>query len=314
MIVTPGTQLVSSLHPRRRPRRLRRRRRSRSRPSFSPPLVSHDHLSAQLRPMTPRPLQASKSRPLSAIFIGSAGSTPPTLPDLPEPPSPGTSSNASGLPSPPATNSTGSGSVGEGSTNAGSLRHRTPSSKSNSSMSGGVGGKSYGYNKKRSSVIEDEDDADENENDEDHTARLSDDRRRSFSKDAPDNQAALQRVKSLTQRNRMVCGQDMDVGDAHILTSTTTDHPDGCCSLVDVVYSCPRGCVNSSSSAWVWRMYIIGVGQALFHLTAKLACSFESFPIPTFAPDSWFFFIFCHVVFTPIIISEPASIRGDYLQ
>ncbi|KAI0700355.1 hypothetical protein C8T65DRAFT_580318 [Cerioporus squamosus] len=154
--------------------------------------------------MTPRPVQASKSRPLSAIFIGSAGSTPPTLPDLPEPPSPGTSSNASGLPSPPATNSTGSGSVGEGSTNAGSLRHRTPSSKSNSSMSGGVGDKSYGYNKKRSSIIEDEDEADENENDEDNTARLSGDRRRSFSKDAPDNQAALQRVKSLTQRNRMV--------------------------------------------------------------------------------------------------------------
>ncbi|RPD62254.1 hypothetical protein L226DRAFT_337925 [Lentinus tigrinus ALCF2SS1-7] len=154
--------------------------------------------------MTPRPVQASKSRPLSAIFIGSAGSTPPALPDLPEPPSPSTSSNASGLPSPPATNSTGSGSVGEGSTNAGSLRHRTPSSKSNSSMSGGVGDKSHGYSKKRSSVIEDEDDADENENDEDHTARLSDDRRRSSSKGTPDNQAALQRVKSLTQRNRMV--------------------------------------------------------------------------------------------------------------
>ncbi|TFK85329.1 hypothetical protein K466DRAFT_494954 [Polyporus arcularius HHB13444] len=151
--------------------------------------------------MTSRPLQASKSRPLSAIFIGSAGSTPPALPDLPEPPSPGTSS---GLPSPPATNSTGSGSVGEGSTNAGSIRHRTPSSKSNSSMSGGGSDRSSGYSKKRSSITEDDEDADENENDEDHTARLSADRRRSFPKDAPDNQAALQRVKSLTQRNRMV--------------------------------------------------------------------------------------------------------------
>ena len=34
-------------------------------------------------------------------------------------------------------------------------------------MSGGVGGKSYGYNKKRSSVIEDEDDADLLEGEED---------------------------------------------------------------------------------------------------------------------------------------------------
>ncbi|KAI0769947.1 hypothetical protein C8Q74DRAFT_1202382 [Fomes fomentarius] len=154
--------------------------------------------------MTPRPVLASKSRPLSAIFIGSAGSSSPALPDLPEPPSPSTSSNASGLPSPPATNSTGSGSVGKGSTNAGSLRHRTPSS-SNSSMSSGVGDKSYGYNKKRSSFIDDDDDADENENDEDNTARFNGERRRSLSsKGTPDNQAALQRVKSLTQRNRMV--------------------------------------------------------------------------------------------------------------
>ncbi|KAI0631968.1 hypothetical protein C8Q77DRAFT_1218535 [Trametes polyzona] len=154
--------------------------------------------------MTPRPVLAPKSRPLSAIFIGSAGSTPPALPDLPEPPSPSTSSNASGLPSPPATNSTGSGSVGEGSTNAGSLRHRTPSSKSSSDMSGGSGDRSYGYNKKRGSSLDDDEEQDENENDEDHTARLSDDRRRSFPKAASDNQAALQRVKNLTQRNRMV--------------------------------------------------------------------------------------------------------------
>ncbi|KAI0755103.1 hypothetical protein C8Q80DRAFT_1095322, partial [Daedaleopsis nitida] len=150
----------------------------------------------------PRPVLASKSRPLSAIFIGSAGSSSPAFPDLPEPPSPSTSSNASGLPSPPATNSTGSGSVGEGSTNAGSLRYRTPSSKSSSSMTVGVGDKSYVYNKKRSSMLEDEDDPEDNENDEDHTARFSDERRRSMPK--ADNQDALQRVKSLTQRNRMV--------------------------------------------------------------------------------------------------------------
>ncbi|KAI8994169.1 hypothetical protein BD414DRAFT_411088 [Trametes punicea] len=154
--------------------------------------------------MTPRPAPAPKSRPLSAIFIGSAGSTPPTLPDLPEPPSPSSSSNASGLPSPPATNSTGSGSVGEGSTTAGSLRHRTPNTKASSEMSSGTGGTSYRYSKKRSSSLEGEDDSEENENDEDNTARLSDDRRRSLPKAANDNQAALQRVKSLTQRNRMV--------------------------------------------------------------------------------------------------------------
>ncbi|KAI1793313.1 hypothetical protein LXA43DRAFT_237425 [Ganoderma leucocontextum] len=153
--------------------------------------------------MTPRLAQTKKSRPLSAIFIGSAGSTPPALPDLPEPPSPSTSST-SGLPSPPATNSTGSGSVGEGSTHAGSLRHRTPKlTPSTSSMSGGgLGDKSYEYRKKRSSAITDEDDADENENEEDNTARL-DLRRRSFTKGA-DNASALLRVKTLTERNRMV--------------------------------------------------------------------------------------------------------------
>ncbi|KAH9931648.1 uncharacterized protein BXZ73DRAFT_47155 [Epithele typhae] len=150
--------------------------------------------------MIPRPLQARRSRPLSAIFIGSAGSTPPTLPDLPEPPSPSTSSNASGLPSPPATNSTGSGSVGDRSTSAGSIRHRTPGSKPTPSMSGGLGDKTH--HRKRSSVIEDDDNPDDNENDEDHTARLSDDRRKSNGKG--DNQDALLRVKSLTQRNRMV--------------------------------------------------------------------------------------------------------------
>ncbi|KAI0352590.1 hypothetical protein OH77DRAFT_1408788 [Trametes cingulata] len=71
-------------------------------------------------------------------------------------------------------------------------------------MSGGSGDRSYSYNKKRGSTLDDEDEPDENENDEDHTARLSDDRRRSFPKGASDNQSALQRVKNLTQRNRMV--------------------------------------------------------------------------------------------------------------
>lgn len=171
--------------------------------------------------MTPRPVLAPKSRPLSAIFIGSAGSTPPALPDLPEPPSPSTSS---GLPSPPATNSTGSGSVGEGSINAGSLRHRTPTTKFSSDMSGGAGDRSYTFKKKNGLAPDDEDEPDENENDEDHTARLSDDRRRSFPNAASDNQTALQRVKNLTQRNRMVCAPEC-VG-AHLLTVFVADHCD----------------------------------------------------------------------------------------
>ena len=94
-------------------------------------------------------------------------------------------------------------------------------------MSGGAGGDAKSYNhKKRSSVIEDnDDDPDDNENDEDHTARLSDDRRRSFPKvGTPDNQAALQRVKSLTQRNRMV--RPRAAFRVHILTVSATDHSD----------------------------------------------------------------------------------------
>ncbi|KAF9031465.1 hypothetical protein BJ165DRAFT_1411160 [Panaeolus papilionaceus] len=73
--------------------------------------------------MPPRPaLKVKQSRPLSAVYIGKgsfineiAAGTPPNLPDLPEPPSPGSSpvSMKSGLPSPPATNSTGSGSTGD---------------------------------------------------------------------------------------------------------------------------------------------------------------------------------------------------------
>ena len=74
-------------------------------------------------------------------------------------------------------------------------------------------------------VDDNDDDADENENDEDHTARLSDDRRRSFPKvGTPYNQAALQRVKSLTQRNRMVCPRA--AFRVHILTASATDHSD----------------------------------------------------------------------------------------
>ncbi|KAI0821962.1 hypothetical protein BC628DRAFT_1391667 [Trametes gibbosa] len=172
--------------------------------------------------MTPRPVLAPKSRPLSAIFIGSAGSTPPALPDLPEPPSPSTSS---GLPSPPATNSTGSGSVGEGSINAGSLRHRTPTTKFSSDMSGGAGDRSYTFKKKNGLAPDDEDEPDENENDEDHTARLSDDRRRSFPNAASDNQTALQRVKNLTQRNRMVLDKLSSISRASPVPSNHSRSP-----------------------------------------------------------------------------------------
>ncbi|KAI5123158.1 hypothetical protein M0805_000861 [Coniferiporia weirii] len=137
--------------------------------------------------MTTRPALATKSkRPLSAIFLGS----PSQLPDLPDPPS---SPGSSGLPSPPATNSTGSGSNGgDNNTSAGSVRvpaSLTMQNGSSSSMSA-----------PRSMSRSPSDDGDDG-NDEDQTARLSDDRRLASVKD---NQSALQRVKSLTQRNRLV--------------------------------------------------------------------------------------------------------------
>lgn len=56
-------------------------------------------------------------------------------------------------------------------------------------------------------LSDDEDDPYGNENDEDYTARLSDERKLLPSKSAAgpdDNMTALQRVKSLAQRNRMV--------------------------------------------------------------------------------------------------------------
>ncbi|EGN98596.1 hypothetical protein SERLA73DRAFT_161294 [Serpula lacrymans var. lacrymans S7.3] len=123
------------------------------------------------------------------------------LPDLPEPPeSPSAlSATGSGLPSPPATNSTGSGSTGDNNSNkAGSLRQR-PVSLSNMNMPSG------NYDKFISSTnsripLEEEDDDEDIGNGEDDTARL--DLRRSL-KTSNENVMALQRVKSLTQRNRM---------------------------------------------------------------------------------------------------------------
>ncbi|CCM03679.1 uncharacterized protein FIBRA_05823 [Fibroporia radiculosa] len=158
--------------------------------------------------MPPRPPLAARSRPLSAIYIGS-GSTPtaspPTIPDLPEPPSPSTSI-ASGLPSPPATNSTGSGSIDDdnNSNDAGSLRQRTPArSNTISYMANGNYDRPHSTSWSRQQYTDDEDEGNDNENEEDNTARLSDGRR--APKATPqDNLSALQRVKNLTQRNRMV--------------------------------------------------------------------------------------------------------------
>ncbi|KZV80257.1 hypothetical protein EXIGLDRAFT_429684 [Exidia glandulosa HHB12029] len=137
--------------------------------------------------MTSRPALSSRRRPSSAIFLGN----PP--PDLPSPPSP--ASNSSGedlpssskrgahLPSPPHTNSTGSkSSTGSGSVRVTTANLMDSAQRRRSFASDGDG---------------DEDD-EQNERDEDDTARLSDDRR----KQTDGNQRSVQRVKSLTERNR----------------------------------------------------------------------------------------------------------------
>lgn len=165
--------------------------------------------------MTPRPSITRKQRPLSAIFIGSLGSssssTPPDLPKLPEPPSPEQSSPPSrtGLPSPPATNSTGSGSGsnGDDSTNTGSLRERKPQRLySTSEMYNGARNKSHpDIHSASNSVLSDEDDdPNDHEHDEDSTARFDLHRRRSTSSVPSDHASTLERVKSLTERNRAV--------------------------------------------------------------------------------------------------------------
>ncbi|KAK7690140.1 hypothetical protein QCA50_006789 [Cerrena zonata] len=155
--------------------------------------------------MNRRPYLTHKQRPLSAIFIGSPDSnSAPATPELPVlPSSPSTSSNGSGLPSPPATNSTGSG---EGSTNGGSLRKKTARSEAGSDMLNGSFNKSQTSFKSRATNFSDgEDDHHDHENDDDTTARFDLERRRSSLTSATqENMSALQRVRSLTQRNRMV--------------------------------------------------------------------------------------------------------------
>lgn len=136
--------------------------------------------------MTSRPKLATKRRPSSAIFLGSL--PPPNLPDLPEPPSPGAASNhsASGLPSPPATNSTGSGSTGDNSQDGGSLRRR---STSDMNPSNGTSSKRQSSPERREA----------DDDDEDNTAKLT-----KRSSTSSENADALKRVLSLTKRNREV--------------------------------------------------------------------------------------------------------------
>ncbi|KAI9507614.1 hypothetical protein F5148DRAFT_89304 [Russula earlei] len=152
--------------------------------------------------MTSRPSFSSKRRPLSAIFLGD-GSTPSStssseLPDLPEPPSPGAASTHSGLPSPPATNSTGSGSTGDRRENdiptmpppSSALTNRggRPSTSRSSRASSPAGSGEY----KKEQVEEEED----------NTARINLGGRRGADQTS-NHIVTLQRVMSLTQRNRM---------------------------------------------------------------------------------------------------------------
>lgn len=121
----------------------------------------------------PLPMPSSSRRPLSAIFLGTQLSTPDSA----------AKSTASGLPSPPATNSTGSGSAGD----TGSIRQRPKTVMSNENKP------------TNTSTASDDDDENDIPNDEDNTARLN------VSTPANDSHmGALQRVKSLAQRNRMV--------------------------------------------------------------------------------------------------------------
>ena len=165
--------------------------------------------------MPPRPvLKVKQNRPISAIYLGKGANshalqstppshteegTPPGLPDLPEPPSPSSSigSVQSGLPSPPATNSTDSGSTGDPASIA--VRERPLSHHSNSSSSTGSGTASTPMKRtlNRSELGYEDDDNDkeydnDNDSNNDDTARLS------------ENVMALQRVKNLAERNRMV--------------------------------------------------------------------------------------------------------------
>ncbi|PBK75253.1 hypothetical protein ARMSODRAFT_1000886 [Armillaria solidipes] len=160
--------------------------------------------------MSPRPINSTGKRPLSAVYLGKDPqyiSSPPNLPDLPEPPSPvaSTSSKGSGLPSPPATNSTGSGSTGD----PASIARRTRPHPGAMLTELNVKTFHHAFEEEQDGSAgrpvdpDDDDDYDndhDNNDDEDNTARLS---RRQSSISSSENVQALERVKSLTQRNRM---------------------------------------------------------------------------------------------------------------
>ncbi|KAG8214349.1 hypothetical protein J3R82DRAFT_9318 [Butyriboletus roseoflavus] len=197
--------------------------------------------------MPPRSLVASSRRPLSAIFLGSLPPKNPKetdIPDLPEPPeSPGVVS-PSGLPSPPATNSTGSGSTGDnGSANSGSIRQRPVSY--SSSPSAMMPTETYdgpmALFKTSRPNSDDEDDENDHAGEEDNTARLD---RRLAVKSPSENIAALQRVKSLAQRNRMVSL-------LRLLLNLCSWHalvPPTCCT----VFLATFGTTISWISLWFW--------------------------------------------------------------
>lgn len=152
--------------------------------------------------MTTRP---RNTRPNSAIYLGEGNpfhqgisSTPPNLPDLPEPPDPSSpvSSTGSGLPSPPATNSTGSGSIGDPS----SIAVRTRSSAKNMLNASNIKAFHAAFSHDNPEDDEDYNDRDYehgNEN-EDDTAKLT---RRHFPTN--ENALALQRALTLKERTRM---------------------------------------------------------------------------------------------------------------
>jgi hypothetical protein len=191
--------------------------------------------------MPPRlALQRHSTNRLSAVYIGpnpqpTSTLHHPDIPDLPEPPSP-VGSTGSGLPSPPATNSTGSGNGSTGDSNSIAVRGGRPMSLNGSSSSSGgsipTGVRGEAFHRRNGSVgsiasststarhdneqlrpdadygNSHNDDTEvfgnREEDDGDDTARL--DRRQN------DSVLALQRVRSLTERNRMVSFLAFDFG------------------------------------------------------------------------------------------------------
>ena len=167
--------------------------------------------------MALRPVYKEQIRPISAIYLGKdanlralqstpsssshteATSPSPRLPDLPEPPSLSSSVGSvqsSGLPSPPRSNSNGSESTGDpGSI---SFRERSLSHHRNSSNSINSGTGSTPMKRMSEADYDDYDEEICNDNDgNDDTVRLI------------KNVMALQRAKSLDERNRMVSFQNL---------------------------------------------------------------------------------------------------------